>query len=194
MKKNLTLICIALLAISVVSCKKDSAVASSDITGNWKFVSIHAKTLTSSQSVVGTDIYKSVSTSDYTTINNTGTFVIDASNFNGTGVSYGVNSTATATLYQNGAVLSTTTNPLVTSVAAFNSTAAYTKVGNDSLYFPSGSAFSGGVTGGGSPSGLKYVMQDDKMILTQSIATSTTNPGTGDVTQISATTVATLQR
>jgi len=180
MKKNFILLCATALSLAVVSCKKETT-GSNDIEGDWKFVEIQASTVSTSQTSFGGTTMKTVTTSNYTTINNAGTLKIDQSQMTGNGMSYGVNTMAHVTIYQNGTVSDTMSFPMVSSLSGFTNTASYVKVGSDSLYFPNGATFMGSVQGSSGPSGTKYRIEQNRLIMTSANSRVVTDPSSGQV-------------
>jgi hypothetical protein len=159
MKRNLLLMLSSVMII-LASCKKDDTKASStDIQGTYKFKSISAKT---NSTVTGTDGEKEITTTDYTSINNAGTVVIDASNFTSTGFSYEVNSTTTASFYQNNQFVDSISEPFNVVIPPTNSTASYKLIGSDSIYFQNGSLASG--IGG---NGGRYTLSGNMLTIKQ---------------------------
>lgn len=152
---------------ALVSCSKDknNATAGADITGTYKFISLQAKTNSTVESVSGSYITKTVTTSDYTSLNNAGTFKIDAGKFVMSNFSYSINSTAISTVYENGSVFDKFTFPLQVAIPATNGTSAYKRISADSLYFDSGSMFIGGSASTPEPGGAKIKYENGKLTL-----------------------------
>ena len=167
MKRNFTL---SLLAIIVIlgSCKKDDTnTDSATIQGTYQFKYISAKT---NSTVTGSDGEKAVTTSDYTTINNQGTIVFDASNLSGTGLTYTVNDEAASYFYQDNQLLDSISYPFTFTYPASNSTAAYKLIGADSIYFAQGALVTGvGVTGSAQyiSNGGRYTLKGNLLTITQ---------------------------
>jgi hypothetical protein len=150
------------------SCKKDDTKASStDIQGTYKFKSISAKT---SSTITGTDGEKEIAVSDYSSINNAGIVVIDSSNFTSTGLSYEVNSSITASFYQDNQFVDSISEPFNVVIPATNSTAPYKLIGSDSIYFQNGSMTSG-IAGNGTiqngANGGRYTLNGNLLTIKQ---------------------------
>lgn len=132
------------IVILLISCKKDDANSNATaIQGTYKLKSISANT---NSTVTGTDGEKAITVSDYTSINNAGTVVIDASKFTTTGLSYEVNTNSTSSFYQDNQFVDSFSVPFHIIIPATSSSASYKLIGTDSIYFQSGSMTSG-ITG-----------------------------------------------
>ncbi|HXL56095.1 MAG TPA: hypothetical protein VN958_07555, partial [Chitinophagaceae bacterium] len=84
-------LCCAFVSLFFFSCQKDvSGVPDSDINilGNWKFVSMDVSTNSTIEYTDALGSLKTITTSNYTTENNTGNVKIDASTMSLTNVSY----------------------------------------------------------------------------------------------------------
>lgn len=103
------------------------------ITGDYDFVGMTANTLSSVSINLAGDEMKTVTTSNYTTENNTGTVKITANQFITTNFAYSINSTMNAKTYVNNMLLDDSNFPFVTSVPAQSTTSTYVRVNNDSL-------------------------------------------------------------
>ena len=111
---------------------------------------------------------KSVTISDYTTDNNTGTIKFDGSTMTATNIGYSVDFIATGYFYTNGVLDDSLDVPFTGTIPPTSSTATYKKVGADSIYVQSGvitSVSSGGNTQS-SGGGYKLKFDGDKMIMT----------------------------
>ena len=179
MKSATTLLAVVLL-LALVSCSKDGTNAGSDITGNYKYVSTQVKTTSTVQSISGSYIAKTVTTSEYTTQNNTGTVTIDASKFITSNIAYFINSTAKSTVYENGAVTDTFSFPFQFTLPASSGTSTYKRVGTDSLYFTAGSVLNGGSTTTSQPGGAKIKFENGKLLLYNSAVQSNTTTNQGE--------------
>ncbi|MBE7174152.1 MAG: hypothetical protein INR73_26490 [Williamsia sp.] len=167
--------------LALVSCSKDNdgGTAGADITGTYKFVSLQAKTSSTVQSTSGSYIDKTITTSEYTTQNNTGTVIIDATKFTTTNFSYSINTTARSTLYENGVLTDTFSLPFQFTVLASSGTGTYKRVSADSLYFSSGSSLIGGTASASQPGGARIKYENGKLTLYSSAAVSSTSTNQG---------------
>lgn len=196
--KNFTLAFSALIvSIAFISCSKEAEqpAAKTDITGNWKFISMEGKTSTTMQVTDGTDGIKSITTSEYTTQKNTGSLIIDEAKMSANNLSYYINTTAKGTIYQNG-TSEVVSSPFEFTVPSYNATATYKRIGADSIYFNSGSLFADGVTTQTNAGGAKFRIEDGKLYLVQSImqSTSETDGGVTEASTVQATLLATFQK
>lgn len=164
MKKYLQL---TLLAITVLiySCKKDDANADTAIQGTYKLTYLTAKT---NSTITDDDGGKAVSTSDYTTIDNHGTIVFDASKLTTTGISYSVNSVSSNYFYQDNELIDSVSFPLVVTIPPISSAGTYKLIGADSIYISAGlvpTAGSGATVMEGS--GGRYKMDGKVLTITE---------------------------
>ena len=203
MKKNLLLLSVISFSLLLASCQKEvqdtdlpPVTTSSDILGNWTLVSMNVKTEAINEVTAGSDVQKTVTTSDYTTENNAGTVNITATTFNSINFSYSVNTTAKAALYENNVLIDTFLLPVQASVPATSGSAAYTRVNADSIYFQSGSIFAAEAAQRTLPAGASIRLDQDKMYMTQHAEQETTETVQGETVRsiVRALVVVTLKR
>ncbi|HJY23867.1 MAG TPA: hypothetical protein VJ279_13325 [Hanamia sp.] len=167
MKRNLLLLLSPIVMI-LVSCSKDHTNPdTAGIQGTYKLKSLSAKT---NSTLTDNEGGKLITVSDYTTINNSGTIVIDGSRFSATGLSYEVNSMARASFYQDNQFVDSFSTPFNVKIPPINSTAPYKLIGADSIYFQNGSLASG-IAGNGSiqtgPNGGRYTLSGNLLTIKQ---------------------------
>jgi hypothetical protein len=152
---------------------------SNPLIGAWKFISIQAKTTATNEASAAGVVIKAVTVSDYTTIDNGGKMIFDAQNMTQDSVTYGVNSTAYSTMYENGIKIDTFSMPLVASYPPMRGVAAYTRIGADSIYIHAGTSTINGVTQPSAPGGAKIRFDQNKLYITQrgNETTTTTQQG-----------------
>ncbi|MBG9377241.1 hypothetical protein I5907_13450 [Panacibacter sp. DH6] len=188
--KNFTkVVCAALLAVSVISCQKDASepnVNASAIQGTWDFVSMSLDFTTSNAYTISGVKTESVASGNYTTENNTGVITIDASNMTSANLSYTVNSTVNAAIYEDGQLIEEFEQPFNVPAITSNGSAAYRVVSADSLYFEGGTVFTNGVTQASQPSGAKYRVEGNRLYITQIVKQTTTQNQAGIVITSSA--------
>lgn len=168
-------------------------------TGIWKFASMHVITSETAEfSMLGV-ASKVVTTSDYITDNNSGTVKFDGTNMFTTDVAFSVNTTAKMVMYANGVQSASQDMPFSATMPPNSATAAYKKIGTDSLYFQSGVMT--GLSSNGSvetkPAGYKLKWDGDKMYMTLNYSEITTEDiGNGVMakTTTKVTSVTTLQK
>lgn len=192
MKRNLLLMLSSILII-LSSCKKDDTKAdTTGIQGTYKLKSVSAKT---NSTITGTDGEKEVAVADYTSINNAGTVVIDKSNFTSTGLSYEVNSTTTASFYQDNEFVDSFSVPFNVVIPATNSAAPYKLIGTDSIYFQNGSLTSG-ITADGSiqtgGNGGRYSLSGNLLTLKQNASKDSSFEDSGVTFHLVETVLATI--
>ncbi len=178
MKRNLLTVSIVISFCLAISCKKNNNdTAANNLAGNWKFTSMTAQTESDNQYSDGGILYKTVTISQYTTLNNKGTVVITSSSMNSDSIAYAVSTNATAYNYQNGTLTDSTVYPLIFSVSPTSIAVTYNLIGKDSIYFPGGGLF--GVPGSSSGSGAKYTVNGNALNLITTIVQDSTNSSYG---------------
>ena len=170
MKKPVILMLSSLLmALAIISCKKDSANSSQGgsnaVTGTWKLVSIQANAESDVQYTDNGVVYKTVTLSNYTSTNNTGTIVFTADSMKSTNVSYTVNTTAVGYEYEDGVLLDSISSPFNVDVPSSSSAGTYKLVGTDSITY-SGATFTNGGYPQASTNGSKIKINGNLMTLT----------------------------
>lgn len=167
MKRHLFLMASSIL-IMFASCKKDHKDADAiSIQGTYKLKYItveNSSTLTSLNR-------KSVIVADYTTINNNGLLVIDASKLMANGLTYEVNSTGTDYIYTDNVLVDSMKSTFTLKYPASNSSAPYKLVGTDSIYFPQGSPATAGFLTSSMPGanfGGRYNLSGNVLTIIQS--------------------------
>ena len=184
--KNGFILLTAILSIFFFGCQKEadlqgistngnagtSGSGAIDLSGTWKFISFHAKTLATNEVVAGAYTMKTVTTSDYTSENNTGTVVFNTNSMSYDNLSYSINTVAFASTYENGVLIDTLSVPMQANLPATKGQSNFTAIGADSLYFQGGSTMFGASSQTTKPSGVKIKREQDKLYLTQKVAES----------------------
>lgn len=208
MKKIYTLLCAVSVSLLIVSCQKEvemsidsstgasttggtSTAGSTDISGTWKFVNIQAQTTAINEIIAGNDISKTVTTSNYTTINNGGTVTFASGTLTATGLTYEMNTIAKVSLYQNGAFVDSFSQAVTAVIPPYNATYGYKMIGADSIYFPAGSFSMGGSTQATQPGGSKIKIEQNKLYMIQSATQTTRTTDQGQTIASTATVSAT---
>ncbi len=153
-----------------------SSQTGSDIKGTWNFVSLTAHTQTITSYTDSGIEYKTITNSDYVSSNNTGTITFGDSTFNSTNVGYYVNALLAGFTYQNDVLTDSTQMPFSITVDSSSSNGSYKLIGNDSIYFPSGSfiSVSGSAPTQSEPSGGKINITGNTLTITQLLNKDTT--------------------
>jgi hypothetical protein len=212
MRKLTPYVIIGCVLLVLVSCSKEKSIDTPENTpgsgngnavgktekGTWKFVSMRGITLETIEFSQFGDAKKLVSTSDYTSTNNTGTVKFDGSTMSGIGLTYSIDGVAKTYIYTNGTLDDSLELPFGAIVPPTNSTANYKKIGSDSIYVQSG-AFTNVGTGGttqASSGGYKLAWDGDKMTMTAKATLSKIDLSTGISQKITqhATQIITLQK
>lgn len=155
------------------SCQKEISIDNSatvgpanDLMGNWSYLSIRVKAVTSSEMENGGDSYLVVTNSDYTSTNNKGTCFIDGTEFRVNNVSYDVDTQVQTEQYINGVSVTKLELPFSFTLPPSSSVSKYRKVGADSLYFYEGGFMQiDGNTTVTEPSGGRYRLEGNKLYL-----------------------------
>lgn len=197
MKKFTLAFSTLLVSIAFVSCSKEAEqpTAKTDITGTWKFISLAGKTNTTMQVSDGTEVVKTITTSDYVSQKNTGTLNFEEAKMSANNLSYYINTIAHATFYHNG-TSENISSPFEFTIPAYNATTTYKRIGEDSIYFDSGSMFMDGMTTQSKAGGAKFRIENDKMYLVHLINESTTEKeeGVTSASTVQAAMTITLQK
>src|ERR1700743_1649731 len=110
MRKKLPLLPILLLAF--ISCKKsNSSGTGTTLSGSWNLIDIVAHTSVAVDQFSGSDDYKDVTISDYTTTNNGGTMAFSGGVATSTGITYEASFIALDSSYLDGQLIGTISVP-----------------------------------------------------------------------------------
>ncbi|HEY4148333.1 MAG TPA: hypothetical protein VGM41_05375 [Chitinophagaceae bacterium] len=210
MKKIVLFVLPAVALLMMVSCQKEltdpsldgtynggsgsgtgTGAGSTDITGNWTFVSssgITQSTVQLSQAGVN---YKTITNSSYNSTNPTGTVTITSNTMSTANVSYTANYATIAYTYVDNVLLDSLSQPLSYSVPSTSATSNYNRINQDSIYFPAqGTGASATVA-----SGARIALSGNILSMTTSVVLdSTINVGGSIATQHSTGTVTTTLR
>jgi hypothetical protein len=173
--KKLILYCSVFSALmGFISCQKEvsgdvpsTASSSGTLIGNWKFVNLSAATESLVEVRDGIDVAKTITYSNYTTINNTGTIRFDATTMYANNLGYAVDALAKSYSYFNGVLEDSIEAPFSGSIAPATTQSNYKRIGTDSLYFEGGSIFNtslGTITT--QPNGAKLKWEGNKLYMT----------------------------
>ncbi|MBS1566384.1 MAG: hypothetical protein JST39_18520, partial [Bacteroidetes bacterium] len=137
----------------------------STITGNYKFVSTYAVTSSSVQYSFLGSVYKTVTVSDYTSINNVGTVNITSNTLASNGIGYSISDTAIAYSYVDGTLIDTIQSPFDVTIPPTSSTVTYKQISADSIYVPA--------QGGSMAAGYHITVNGNILTMTSSIVHDT---------------------
>ena len=193
MKHPKLLLLIAVLATALISCQKEVNLQNqnggggqaSDITGNYKFVSMTASTKSTITTGSGPLQEKAITVSDYTSTNNIGTVAITSDKFNTTGIGYDVDGIAYGYFYLGGVLIDSLEFPFNVTIPPTSGSSNYRRITNDSIYFDGG-FINNDPTGGGTPTqaiptGARLSWASDTLILRTSFSMATTQDIGGGV-------------
>jgi hypothetical protein len=163
----------ASITLFLFSCQKELALdlpganttggtgsVNNKLVGSWKFIQLHANTFASNEGTVAGLTQRTETTSDYTSINNTGTIVFTAQAMTNTNVGYAFDSWAFNKVFENGVLTDTFTVPLQGTIPPATASANYTSITADSIVVQAGGQ---GVT----PVGFKLKFSNDTLFMTQ---------------------------
>jgi hypothetical protein len=210
MKKNSPLVLLCAVLLVLASCGKEKSIETLGATpgapsgngngngsgngggGNsngtevadWKFVSMRVVTTETMEFDMMGMATKMITSSDYTTDNNAGTFKFDGTTMSTTGFAFSVNTQQKVAMYSGGQLVTTQNMPFTGDLPSTSENHGYKKIGTDSLYFAGGVTI--GLSSVGSvdtrPAGYKLKWDGDKLYMTLNI-TETSN---GDYNGITA--------
>lgn len=168
----------------MASCKKseNKSTDSAAIQGTYKLMYLAAHT---NSTVTATDGEKTVTTADYTTMNNQGTLVFDKANVTYSGLTYSIETQVHFYSYQDNDLVDSSSAPFQTTLPPTSATTAYSLFGADSILFPQGSVTSGG----GSPgltlaSGGRYSFSGNVLTIVQQVSRDSTFVDSGETVTI----------
>ena len=188
---------ISILCIFFIACKKDNNTTnSSSLSGDWTFEGFNAQTSSTDIDNEGGEIFKTVTTSNYTTTSNGGTVNISGNTMTGTGITYSANMQVFVSDYDDDVLDDTLTTFLPINISATNSVSTFDVIGSDSIHYTSASMFGSGGNGSPASDGAKFSISGDILTLTSSVIQDKVIDTLGEtITQHeTATVVATLKR
>ena len=162
-------------AVLFISCQKEvsgegilPSPDDSPLLGTWKLVNndINAEVSQELSDDIGT--ISNISTLDYLTINNKGSLTFESDKILSKQISFDIADTIKSEIYVNGFFVEAFDTPVNASVPPATSSTNYMLIGKDSIYCPNGSFLQ--VEGADStqtvPTGFKFVIQDNRLVLT----------------------------
>lgn len=189
---------LALLALSLVfvSCKKSNDSGNSgQLIGNYKFLYVSLQSQDIAEESAGGQTEKTITYSNYTTVQNSGTVSFTADSIAAHGVGYTATFDALGYVYLNNVLTDSLSFPFSETYPPTNSATKYDIIGKDSIYFHGGYPTAG--LGGGStiapPSGGRFSFKSDTLFIVSHVFQATPPQSSGGVTvSSSATGVATM--
>lgn len=180
------------MASVAVSCQKEASneilenlnQQNNALIGTWKFSFLNAKTKVEAQLTNGTDVEKAITTSDYTSLNNKGTYIFTATDATGTAIAYDIDGVAKAEYYINNLLQDTFSFPFAFSLPPVNVTSKYKIVGADSVYFAGGFISAGIDSLQAKPIGYNFSVSGNKLTLKTNYFNAYTENDNGDIINI----------
>ena len=139
----------------------------SNIVGSYDFVGLSAHTLSSVSVTQGGQTAKSVTTSDYSSINNSGTIQITANQIIATNLAYAIDTVMNVKTYLDNVLIDNSDLPFAVTLPATSSTSTYTRIRADSLSVTGGIGTAPNPSGVGptGPTGVKLAWSGDTLLL-----------------------------
>lgn len=181
-----TLLSLIVLSLAIASCHKNNSVAgnSAQLVGNYKFLYLSAQTQSISQVTGSGQNVKTVTYSNYKTVQNTGTVTFTKDSIASKGVGYVANTTSATYIYQSGVLTDSIFMPFSVSIPPSNSATKYDVIGQDSIFFHGGYLAMG--LGGSStvapPSGGRFSFKGDTLFITSKVQQTTPPQTSGGIT------------
>ena len=180
------------IVILLAACKKDGPASATSVDGTYDFKYMSIK---SNSSIVGSAGDKTVTTSDYSTINNGGTVIFNNGTLTAQAVTYSVDTKSMLYLYDGDDLITSSSYPFSYTIPANNPTGQYKIVGADSIYFPQG-GLTGNIDGTGSyqtiASGGHFSFSGNLLTIIQNFTKDSTFHGSGETYHIIETATASL--
>lgn len=189
MKTFVNFAAVCFFSVLVCSCQKELSLDGSlpggnnnnndnKLLGSWKFINLSANTESAAEAVFLGEKVTTVTKYNTVTQNNKGSVTFDGSNARVSNLSYEIDAELTVTDYLNGVKEDEFKVPFKFAVPPVSSTSKYQLIGSDSLYLPEGSFFampdgSGQTQGFAEPSGAKFSVNGNTLLLTTSVARDT---------------------
>lgn len=216
MRKLTPFLILSSILLSLISCQKEESIDTLGITpGNggpsggggstsgtevatWKYLYTKQVINQTLEADIGMGVMKSISSADFTTINNSGTIKFDGTTAALTDLATSVNATMKVSSSLGGIPGGSQSLPITEDQPASSSTVTYKKIGTDSLYCPNGGLMNFSFAGpdASSATGYKLKWDGDKMTLTEVFDESTTQVVNGISAKVGehTVTVITLQK
>jgi hypothetical protein len=188
---------ISTVCILFTACKKDTTTTnSSSLSGDWTFEGFNAQTSSTDIDNESGEIFKNVTTSNYTTETNGGSVNISGNTMTGTGITYSANMTVFVSEYDNDVLDDTLTTYLPISIPPTNSVSTFDVIGSDSIHYTSASMFGSGGNGSPASDGAKFSISGDVLTLTSNVILDKVIDTLGEtiMQHETATVIATLKR
>jgi hypothetical protein len=198
MRKTASVAVQVVFFICFIGCSKDNnSTNASSLSGNWTFVGIKAQTSSTDTDNEAGEIFKTITTSSYTSISNGGTLGISGNTMTGTGITYTINDTSLVKDYDNNVLTDTFSYvfPPI-KIPPTNSTSTFEVIGTDSIHYVSGSMLGSGGTSDPAASGARFSISGNLLTLTSNIVQDkiVDTLGTTIMEHEEATVITTLQK
>jgi len=186
MPKKLPLLSLIVLSLILNSCHKnnDAPGNSGQLTGNYKFLYTSLQAQSTAQQSGGGQTLKTITYTNYKTINNSGTVTFTQDSIFSKGVGYSTNAISNSYVYENGTLTDSISFPLVETYPPSNSSTKFDVIGQDSVVFHGGYLFTGlgGNTTVAPPSGGRFSFKGDSLFITSKVSQTLPPQTSGGVT------------
>jgi hypothetical protein len=186
MKPKLPFLLCASLTLFLWACKKSSNLPAptNTIAGTYTLVSLHVKVTGTDQASQGGVTAKTITYTDYTTIDNGGTITITPDSMYATDMTYTVDTSVMVYEYENGQLLDSLVYPFYFNLPPTSSASKYRLITNDSIYYYGGGLIDPGLSGGSGTTttqggGGRYVLSGNILTLTSHLSQSYTDNSQG---------------
>ena len=192
------------LFIVLTSCQKEisgdflNTATPNDLIGTWKFLNSSVSTNSTVEIKDEFADVKNITLSDYVTVNNQGSLLINDSLMVTSGIAYDISTIARAFTYVDGNIEDSTDFPFSFSFPSTNSSSPYKRIGTDSIYVPGSSLTQvAGATGlQSAANGYTYKIISDTLLLTTILDQTTIDNSLGVpvITNNKASVITTLKK
>ncbi|HEY4286498.1 MAG TPA: hypothetical protein VGN00_05315 [Puia sp.] len=184
--KELPLLSLIATSLILGSCHKnnDAPGNSGQLAGNYKFLFVSLQAQSTQQESGGGQTEKTITYTNYKTINNSGTVTFTQDSIFSKGVGYTANTTLKAIVYENGTLTDSLTLPFSQTYPPSNSSTKFDVYGQDSVAFHGGYLTTGlsGGTAIAPPSGGRFSFKGDTLFITSTFTQTLPNQTSGGVT------------
>jgi hypothetical protein len=189
---------LSLIALSLIlnSCHKNNHAPgnSGQLTGNYNFLYISLQSQSTGQQSSGGQTLKTITYTNYKTINNSGTVTFTQDSIFSKGVGYSTNAISNSYVYENGTLTDSLSIPLVQTYPPSNSSTKFNVIGQDSIVFKGGYLATGlgGSTTVAPPSGGRFSFKGDTLFITSKVSQTASQTSGGVTVSQSASGVAVI--
>jgi hypothetical protein len=186
MPKKIFLLSLAALPLIFNSCHKnnDSPGGSGRLSGDYKFLYLSLQAQSTAQEIGGGETLKTITYTNYKTVNNSGTVTFTKDSVFSKGVGYSVDAVSNSYVYENGTLTDSFPLPLAQTLPGYSSSTKINVIGQDSIAFQGGylGLGLGGTTPLASPGGGRFSFKGDTLFITYKVSQTQPSQTAGGVT------------